>query len=87
MKNILWVVIIFSMASCRQVSEKKTLPDYQSSFPDALNIKVVPESPDNLNAFGFSDMGAWHAYSLPHPDSNPSTQVVSFRHPIPFCNG
>lgn len=56
-------------SSCQTSSENKNSSDYQSDFVDVLNIKAVPESPDNLDAFGFSDMGAWHAYSLPNPDS------------------
>lgn len=70
MKNIFWAgFLILFMLSCRSGFEKKVGIDYQTAFADVLNIKAIPSSPDNLDAFGFSDMGAWHAYSLPNRDS------------------
>lgn len=71
MKNKLHAGILFLlMFSCQSGSEKNTEIDYQSAFADVLNIKAIPTGLANLDAFGFSDMGAWHAYSLPHPDSS-----------------
>lgn len=70
MKNIFWGgILILFMLSCRSGFEKKIGIDYQTAFADVLNIKAIPSSPAKLDAFGFSDMGAWHAYSLPHPDN------------------
>lgn len=41
----------------------------QSDFADVLQIQAVPSSPYKLDAFGFSDQGAWHAFGLPPQDS------------------
>jgi len=55
---------IFS--SCKKEENKKEL---QKQYPDVLAIAGIPQEAYDLNAFGFSDMGAWHAYSLPPKDS------------------
>jgi len=52
--------------ACSSVKESVNLRD---QYVDVLNIKKVPSAEKNLDAFGFSDMGAWHAYSLPPDDS------------------
>ncbi len=43
--------------------------NFRDQYGDVLNIKKIPSAEKNLDAFGFSDMGAWHAYSLPPDDS------------------
>ncbi|MGB5990082.1 MAG: trehalase family glycosidase [Marinifilaceae bacterium] len=55
---------IFS--SCKKEESKKEL---QKQYPDVLAIAGIPQEAYDLAAFGFSDMGAWHAYSLPPKDS------------------
>jgi len=55
------------LVSCS--SGEKTGPDLQPGYPDVIDIRKIPSDIRNVDAFGFSDMGAWHAYSLPHPDS------------------
>jgi putative isomerase len=55
---------IFS--SCKKEENKKEL---QKQYPDVLAIAGIPQEAYDLAAFGFSDMGAWHAYSLPPKDS------------------
>lgn len=62
------ITLLFSVFSCKQ-TDKSTNIDYQTKYNDVLNIKKLPAKKHDLNAFGFSDMGAWHAYSLPPNDS------------------
>lgn len=67
---ICWLLIALglSLASCTS-DTKETIEDYQTKFKNVLNIKKIPADKHDLSAFGFSDMGAWHAYSLPSQDS------------------
>ena len=60
------LVAAFFIAACSPTKHSATLKE---QYADVLNIKKIPSAEKNLDAFGFSDMGAWHAYSLPPDDS------------------
>ena len=62
-------VAIFLSAIIVACSPEKNTVSLRDQYPDMLDIKKIPSSEKNLDAFGFSDMGAWHAYSLPPDDS------------------
>lgn len=59
------MIMIALLVSCSEKKPESVRMLYQNN-PD---IRSIPQSPDNLDAFGFSDMGAWHAYTLPSPDT------------------
>ncbi|MDF1548175.1 MAG: trehalase family glycosidase [Bacteroidales bacterium] len=65
--SFLIVGSIVGLACCKTTEPKET--DLQTRFKNVLNIKKIPKDKYDLSAFGFSDMGAWHAYSLPNEDS------------------
>ena len=44
----------------------------QAQFVDILDIKGVPRDPKEMKPFSFSDLGAWHSYSLPAEDDRQS---------------
>ncbi len=50
-------------------SPDQQVTDLRDKYAGVLNIKKIPADIRDLDAFGFSDMGAWHAYSLPPDDS------------------
>ena len=60
------IIAALLMVACSSVKESVNLRD---QYVDVLNIKKIPSAEKNLDAFGFSDRGAWHAYSLPPDDS------------------
>lgn len=53
--------------ACAGTSKK--MENERGKYVNILNIKKIPQDKYDLSAFGFSDMGAWHAYSLPATDS------------------
>ena len=65
-KAAIAVIAAVWIMACSSVKESVNLRD---QYVDVLNIKKIPSEEKNLDAFGFSDMGAWHAYSLPPDDS------------------
>lgn len=64
------IITIFAalalLSSCKKEVSKLNL---QEQYPNVLKIAGVPQNVYDLSAFGFSDMGAWHAYSMPPQDS------------------
>ena len=66
LKVAMVLVAAFFIAACSPTKHSATLKE---QYADVLNIKKIPSAEKNLDAFGFSDMGAWHAYSLPPDDS------------------
>jgi putative isomerase len=67
-RYLLSYIIIFELfISCS--TSKYVEQNLQKKYVDVLNIRQIPSEQFDLNAFGFSDMGAWHAYSLPNQDS------------------
>ncbi|MGQ1908280.1 MGH1-like glycoside hydrolase domain-containing protein [Marinifilum sp. RC60d5] len=74
MKNIktkisLSILAILSLTSCKQEVKENQLIDLQNKYTNVLNIQGIPANQYDLKPFGFSDMGAWHGYALPHQDS------------------
>ncbi len=69
----LLILIVFITTSCffgcrnHEPAQEKSL---QTQFKNLLDIQKIPQNKFDLSAFGFSDLGAWHAYSLPHKDSS-----------------
>lgn len=61
------ILLILFLSSCR--NEEIQHSDIQLQYGNVLNIQHIPKDKYDLSAFGFSDQGAWHAYSLPNPDS------------------
>jgi len=57
----------------------------QQRFPNVLNIKNLPDSSVNWDAFCFSDKGAWFGFALP-PD-NDLNYNASFVGPFLMTNG
>ncbi len=66
-QSIHLIIIILLISACKVQESKEA--DLQSKFVNVLDIKKIPSSINDLEAFGFSDMGAWHGYSLPEIDS------------------
>ena len=70
MKNIFSLsVAIILLVSCGGNSVKDEGDNLSSQFVNVLDIAAVPQNQYDLSAFGFSDLGAWHAYTLPNADS------------------
>ena len=74
MKNIKTKIslVIFSillLTSCKQRTVEKKHSDLQELYSNVLNIQGIPQKQFELEPFGFSDLGAWHGYALPHQDS------------------
>jgi len=70
--HISLIAAILSFSSCAQKKQEKkdnAAIDLQEKYTNVLNIQGVPAKQYDLKAFGFSDMGAWHGYALPHQDS------------------
>jgi len=61
---------------CKTVNSELTI----YAFPNVLDVRGVPNNPDDLSLSCFSDLGAWHGYSL--PDSTDSEFIGGF--PGPF---
>ncbi|NOU60391.1 MGH1-like glycoside hydrolase domain-containing protein [Marinifilum caeruleilacunae] len=63
---------IISLSSCLNPSagkKEKQAVDFQEQYSNVLNIQGIPAKQYDLKPFGFSDLGAWHGYALPHQDS------------------
>lgn len=74
MKNItikinLSILVLLSFVACSQQVKERKQPDLQEQFTNVLNIQGIPQEQFELEPFGFSDLGAWHGYALPHQDS------------------
>ena len=70
--HISLIAAILSLSSCAQKAEEKkgnNATDLQDKYTNVLNIQGIPAKQYDLKPFGFSDMGAWHGYALPHQDS------------------
>ena len=68
-KYLIFILILSSLFACNP-QPKSQCKSLQSKYPDVLNINKIPANQNDLSAFGFSDMGAWHAYSLAPKDSS-----------------
>lgn len=67
MKRLITIIILITLGLL--ACNKKHKKDLQKQFPNVLEISGIPQEPYDLKSFGFSDMGAWHAYNLPPKDS------------------
>jgi putative isomerase len=70
--HIILIAAILSLSSCAQKAEEKkenVAIDLQEQYTNVLNIQGIPAKQYDLKPFGFSDLGAWHGYALPHQDS------------------
>lgn len=68
MKNnkLLLIAIILAIQSCTSYSEKKNEHhEYQEDFVNVLKIGYSPSDLKDIETNLFSDLGAWHAYSVP----------------------
>jgi len=61
---------------CKAVNSELTI----YAFPNVLDIRGVPNNPDDLSLSCFSDLGAWHGYAL--PDLSDSTYFGGFIGPF-----
>lgn len=61
-------LVLILLVACK--SQSSVNIQISKDFKNVLNIKKIPKDKYDLSAFGFSDQGAWHAYSLPHEDSS-----------------
>ena len=67
-KNITRLFLsILVLASCQPKTDKQV--NLQEELANVLNIQGIPQTQFELEPFGFSDMGAWHGYTLPSNDS------------------
>ena len=67
--SLIYILLsLIGISSCKNNNSQKK-NDLQSQFENILDIQKIPKNKYDLSAFGFSDEGAWHAYSLPHKDS------------------
>lgn len=71
------LLISLLSGSCSQNNEHTNC---SSEFVNLLDLQVVPQEKSKLEGFGFSDLGAWHGYALPHTDS--SEYVGGFSGPL-----
>lgn len=81
--HISLIAAILSFSSCAQEKQEKkddAAIDLQEKYSNVLNIQGVPAKQYDLKPFGFSDMGAWHGYALPHQDS--TTYYGGFAGPL-----
>ncbi|GAB7088118.1 MGH1-like glycoside hydrolase domain-containing protein [Marinifilum fragile] len=81
--HISLIAAILSFSSCTQKKQEKNgdaAIDLQEKYTNILNIQGVPAKQYDLKPFGFSDMGAWHGYALPHQDS--TTYYGGFAGPL-----
>ncbi|WP_420579671.1 MGH1-like glycoside hydrolase domain-containing protein [Reichenbachiella sp.] len=69
MKNGLIILLIIEsvglggLFSCEFSSEKKT-SDLQSAYVNTLDLSGFPTNKKDRSVYSFSDLGAWHSYSL-----------------------
>ncbi|RZT95472.1 putative isomerase [Ancylomarina subtilis] len=67
-KNItLLLLALLFWSACQPKTDK--IGDLQEEMVNILNIQGIPQAQYELAPFGFSDLGAWHGYALPHIDS------------------
>lgn len=64
-----WILCLFVIAIMDFGCSSEDPIEYQLNYSNVLGVRGVPVSQYDLSAFGFSDQGAWHAYSLPEDDS------------------
>jgi putative isomerase len=62
-------IVLLLFASCGEQKKDVVQTNLQDQFVNTLNIQGIPKDAYDLAPFGFSDMGAWHGYALPHQDS------------------
>jgi len=67
--RILFTITLIITSILSSCTKQKEISDLQSQFVNILDINGIPQKPYDLSAFGFSDKGAWHAYSIPPKDS------------------
>ncbi len=60
-----FLVLAIPMVSCKKMQETTSEPEFQN----VLDLSVIPQDPYDLDGFGFSDLGAWHGFAQPPPDS------------------
>ncbi|BAX79308.1 MGH1-like glycoside hydrolase domain-containing protein [Labilibaculum antarcticum] len=65
----LLLTVLLSLASCADKENIDSETDLQNLYTNVLNIQGIPQGQFELEPFGFSDLGAWHGYALPHQDS------------------
>lgn len=70
-KSLIYIAfcLLLSFLSCTKKEKEDTKVNLQDSFTNVLNIQGIPQEQFKLEPFGFSDLGAWHGYALPHKDS------------------
>lgn len=69
----LWLICMVGvLMSCDQSQTPKT-ESLQSKFPNTLDLSGVPKHEKDRSVYSFSDLGAWHSYSL---SSQPSGGFV-----------
>ncbi|MBI9057676.1 MAG: hypothetical protein JEZ01_07860 [Labilibaculum sp.] len=61
--------LLMSFSACVEKEAIDSKADLQEIYSNVLNISGIPQEQFKLDAFGFSDLGAWHGYALPHQDS------------------
>lgn len=69
-RSIIKIIVLFLFVNYGCNLEQVETINYQEKYANVIDIKIVPQHPYKLDAFGFSDKGAWHGYSLPCPDSS-----------------
>jgi putative isomerase len=65
----LLLTVLLSLTSCADKENIDSETDLQNLYTNVLNIQGIPQKQFELEPFGFSDLGAWHGYALPHQDS------------------
>lgn len=62
----IFIAIVLLFSAC---NKPEKLPVKKDEYINVLDLQLIPQKQYNLDGFGFSDMGAWHGYSLPEIDS------------------
>jgi len=67
MKRLTTIITLITLGLLACNNKQET--NLQKKYSNIIDIAGIPEKAYDLKAFGFSDMGAWHAYSIPPKDS------------------
>ncbi len=61
--------LLFALNSCAKepLAKNTEIPNRQASFPNVLDLQIVPDSADDRSGSTFMDQGAWFGFSLPEP--------------------
>ncbi|WP_242205228.1 MGH1-like glycoside hydrolase domain-containing protein [Aestuariivivens insulae] len=65
--TLLCLALLVGWLSCKKEVNNKSLPLAHNNFmSNVLNLKGVPNTPQDRSVSSFTDLGSWHAFALPN---------------------